>query len=132
MRKTEKRNSAALKHWIRDCRRFMLPYRKERKIIRKDHKIFYEGAANHIGINETAGGWLFLTDKGLSFQSHGYQVHVRSVYLPLADIADCGKNEKSGGISVGLANGKRERFIVNGRKKWIRLIQQKAASSSNG
>ncbi|WDC85103.1 hypothetical protein PL321_06280 [Caloramator sp. mosi_1] len=54
--------------------------------ITRDKKIVYEGPANHFINFESAGGWLFLTENELIFQTHRYNFNCHQITIPLSQI----------------------------------------------
>lgn len=83
------------------------------------------GSANHYMGMEGVGGKLYLTNKRLRFKSHGLNIQVHEMEIPLNQIV---RIEKASGllafkqIDVYLTDRSIEKFVVNGRDEWIHAI----------
>lgn len=90
--------------------------------------IIFQGPANHFLNGEGRGGWLTLTPSRLVFRSHGMNVQNQSLDIGIGEIVDIVPTLTIGlipnGLRVGLKSGKKESFVVNTRKKWIKLIAE--------
>lgn len=87
-----------------------------------DETLLHEGPANYFRGLEAVGGWLTLTSRRLHFRSHGMNVQNETWELPLASIRDVDTAATLGIIPNGLrfttTTGGKERFVVQGRRKW--------------
>jgi hypothetical protein len=90
--------------------------------------IIFQGPANHFLKAEGRGGWLTLTPSRLVFRSHGMNVQNQSLDIAIREIADIVPTLTLGlipnGLRVVLQSGQKESFVVNTRKKWIKLIAE--------
>ncbi|MGC2236998.1 MAG: GRAM domain-containing protein [Pyrinomonadaceae bacterium] len=93
-----------------------------------DEKLIKEGPANHLLNIEGVGGWIYLTDKNLLFNSHSINVQNHELSIPLSEIADAEKGRTLGIIPnqlrIKLKNEKVEKFAVNDVNDWIKNIQE--------
>lgn len=91
--------------------------------LREDEKPVKEGPANHQG----NGGWIYLTDSRLVYVSHKFNLNDHELSIPLSDIAAVEKGRSLGVIPnqllLNLKNGKTEKFVVQGVKRWIDQMQ---------
>lgn len=92
-----------------------------------------KGAANHFAGIEAVGGKLHLTSKRLIFESHPLNMQNHILIIELGDILLLGKRNTLGivpnGMFIECRNGYTEKFVVNGRKKWMEEIQTAMDSS---
>lgn len=88
--------------------------------------ILKEGPANHFKGIEAVGGKLQLTNRRLIFRSHALNVQTHEESYLLADIASVRTRNTLGIVPNGLAvifnDGREERFVLYGRKKWMQEI----------
>lgn len=96
--------------------------------LKKGEILLKEGRANHWKGIEAVGGRLFLTDHRLVFKPHSFNIQIREESISLDQIVSIKPNRTffilPNQISVELANGKEERFVVWNRKKWMEKIEQ--------
>lgn len=85
-----------------------------------------KGAANHWKRGESVGGRLFLNPEELIFKSHALNIQRHELKIPLKDIKEIGFNNTllivPNGMTITLASGQIEKFVVNNRKEWKSLI----------
>ncbi|MCG9889505.1 MAG: hypothetical protein MH252_00340 [Thermosynechococcaceae cyanobacterium MS004] len=90
--------------------------------------IIFQGPANHFLNGEGRGGWLTLTPSRIVFKSHGMNFQNHSLDVGIKEIVDAVPIQTLGfipnGLGVVLKSGKKESFVVNTRKKWVRLISE--------
>jgi len=93
-----------------------------------DDPPLYTGGANHIYCGESVGGKLYLFPDKLTFKSHQFNIKNHELHIGLKQIEGIKPYNNIGIIPNGLLiitnDGKKEKFIVNGRKKWIQSILQ--------
>ena len=103
--------------------------------LRPNENLFREGTANLQRGAETVGGWLFLTDQRLFFQSHSFNVQTGATDIPLSQVRGtrlCWTKFLGlipllpNSLAVTLANGVEHRFVVFGRKEWAAAISARA------
>ncbi|MEM8529687.1 MAG: hypothetical protein AAGF95_02535 [Chloroflexota bacterium] len=91
-------------------------------------EIFLQGPANHFMNGEGRGGWLTLTPTRLVFRGHGMNIQNNDVTIGLAEIESARPVTTLGIIPNGLEivrkNGRHERFVVRGRRRWIAYITE--------
>jgi hypothetical protein len=96
-----------------------------------DEHVVHHGLANHWKGLEAVGGKLFLSVQAgaarLRFRSHALNVQTHDESWPLADVVDV-EGARSLGIVpnalvVTLRDGRRERFVVSGRQRWIDALR---------
>lgn len=97
-------------------------------------EILFQGAANHFCHGEGRGGWLTLTPGKLLFRSHGRNLQNQPVDIELTNISKAVPVSTAGIIPNGLEvvlqnNNGAERFVVCGRKEWIRKISEQLANT---
>lgn len=101
--------------------------------LEEDEKVVKEGPANHFMGIESVGGRLFLTDRRLLFKSHHSNFQVHEMSVPLGDVAVAKAvmtlKIVPNGIKVTRTDGSAERFVVEGRREWERLINEAVATS---
>jgi hypothetical protein len=89
--------------------------------------VVFQGPANHFKGVEAVGGKLILTRARLRFRSHGLNVQVHDESYPIAAILDVAATRSLGiipnGLLVTLDDGRREKFVVNGRGEWVAKIR---------
>ncbi|MDF1811194.1 MAG: hypothetical protein P1V20_03240 [Verrucomicrobiales bacterium] len=94
-----------------------------------EEEILLQGVANHFCHGEGRGGWLTLTKGKLSFRSHGKNLQNQPVDIDLSEISEALPVRTAGiipnGLEVVLQNDSgTERFVVCGRKEWLRKISE--------
>jgi hypothetical protein len=89
--------------------------------------ILKQGPANHFLGAEGVGGWLYLTDRRLLFQSHRFNLQKHMLSVPLGQIKGVQACATAGLIPNGLrivtAEGE-ERFVVSGRRSWVEAVNR--------
>lgn len=92
-----------------------------------DETVIKHGPANHFMGIEGVGGWLYLTASRLVFKSHALNIQTHELALPLSDIRTVEPVRTMGivpnGLKVTAGEAKPERFVVHGRKEWVRAIE---------
>lgn len=88
--------------------------------------LIHQGAANHFMGLEGVGGWLYLTDQALRFKSHQVNIQRHEVTIPVCEISEAIPCRTAGifpnGLRVTTKDGRSERFVLNGRRKWSSAI----------
>lgn len=91
-------------------------------------KILLQGPVNHVMDGEARGGWLTLTPTRLAFRSHGINVQNNPVDIQLSEIESARPVATAGiipnGLEIAQKDGRYERFVVWGRRKWITHITE--------
>lgn len=86
----------------------------------------HSGGANHFKNGEAVGGKLYLTEEDLIFKSHNLNLQNHELIIKrntIKAIESCNTMWLvPNGLRIILANGSKERFVVNGRKKWLKLL----------
>ena len=95
--------------------------------LRNNEKLVKKGAANHFMWIEGVGGKLFLTNQRIFFKSHGLNIQIHELSISLNEIENI-EGEYSlwsipNELIVKTRNGKREKFVVHSRSKWIEKIE---------
>ena len=106
--------------------------------LRSDEKLIREGAANMQHGLETVGGWLYLTDQRLLFESHRFNVQTGSTEISLSDVLATRPTwTKFLGVlpifpnSLVISAGDKEySFVVSGRQRWASAISAHASKLS--
>jgi hypothetical protein len=92
-----------------------------------DEPLLHHGLANHYKGFEAVGGKLHLTRRRLRFRSHKLNVQTHDESYPLEAIARVEPARSIGiipnAIVVHLHDGRRERFVVMGRARWVGAIR---------
>lgn len=92
-----------------------------------DEPLLHHSAANHFKGFEAVGGKLHLTRRRLRFRSHKFNVQTHDESYPLESIARVDPARSLGivpnAIVVHLHDGRRERFVVMGRARWVGAIR---------
>jgi len=91
----------------------------------KEMDIIHKGNANHqVGI-ESVGGKLYLTSDKLIFQSHKLNVQKHVFKIKVEEIKDIKFSSfPFNAFEFFDKDGNKEKFVVNGRKKWIAKIEE--------
>ena len=96
--------------------------------LKKGEILVKEGRANHWKGIEAVGGRLFLTDHRLVFKPHSFNIQIHEESISLDKIVSIKPSRTffvlPNQISVELANGREERYVVWNRKSWIEKIEQ--------
>ncbi|HNT24157.1 MAG TPA: GRAM domain-containing protein [Anaerolineales bacterium] len=97
-------------------------------VLEPGERIIKQGPANHFKGIEAVGGGIYLTDRRLVFISHAVNVQTHEEAYPLSSIIAIRPRNTLGlvpnGMTVVLADGREERFVIWGRKDWIKKILQ--------
>lgn len=97
--------------------------------------VLKKGGANHFAGIEAVGGHLYVTNKRVIFESHPLNLQNHILIIELGDILELGKRNTLGivpnGIFIECRNGHNEKFVVNGRKKWMEEISGAMADLSS-
>jgi hypothetical protein len=91
-----------------------------------------EGPANYLRRWEGVGGWLALSPHWLVFVAHRFNCRSGRLLLPVASIrsVSCcwaklfGVPIVPNAIAVRTREGREYRFVVNGRRQWVRAISR--------
>lgn len=108
-------------------------FKKNSQKIVGNETIVFEGGANHFKGTEAVGGWLYLTNKKLIFQSHNYNVQNHKLVIPLNQITSIRTSLTHGYMPTGLqvvTNDGVEKFVVFKRKEWVRRISENIKSEA--
>jgi hypothetical protein len=92
-----------------------------------DERIVKQGPASHFRRREARGGWLYLTDLQLLFQSHGFNLQNEELSIPLDQVLGVELCATLGIVPNGLRVLTRrgaERFVVQGRRSWVEAIRR--------
>jgi hypothetical protein len=90
-----------------------------------------DGAANLQRGIETVGGWLYLTNQRLIFESHAFNILTGSTIIPLASITGARKCWTKflnliplfpNSVAIATKEGKEYRFVMFSRQAWIDAI----------
>ncbi len=99
--------------------------------LQADEMLLREGAANLQRGIEAVGGRLYLTDRRLSFRSHGFNVQNGPTDIPLSQVRGtrpCWTRFLGmiplfpNSLAVAMADGGEYRFVVHGRDAWAAAI----------
>jgi hypothetical protein len=92
-----------------------------------------DGLANLQRGIEAVGGWLYLTNRRLVFESHSFNIQTGVTEIPLNSITDVRKCWTKflnlvpvfpNSIAISTKDGREYRLVVFGRQKWIDAIEQ--------
>jgi hypothetical protein len=87
----------------------------------------YSGGANHFLGAEARGGYLYLTNRNLIFQPHGFNIQTDGVSIALVDIAEVKPIWSLGivpnGVGVTTRDGVMNKFVVYQRKEWVSRLR---------
>lgn len=105
---------------------------------RSEEKLIRDGAANMQRGLEAVGGWLYLTDQRLLFESHRFNVKTGPTEIPLSDVrATRAVWTKFLGFlpifpnSLAIYAGDREYvFVLSARDQWASSISAQASRLS--
>jgi hypothetical protein len=94
----------------------------------EQHKIVFEGGANHFLNKEGVGGWLFLTSELLFFKSHKFNIQKHELSIPISIIKSVNpckllKFAKTG-LKIEKIDGTLETFAVNNPDEWTAKINE--------
>jgi hypothetical protein len=96
--------------------------------VEDDEQILKEAGANHFKGLEGVGGKLVLTDKRLIFKSHKYNVQNHQDTYGLDQIDTVLKTKTlniiSNGLTIGLRDQRRERFVIDRPEEWVKCIER--------
>lgn len=93
-----------------------------RRQMAREHRIVFEGGANHFMNKEGVGGWLFLTPEFLFFKSHRLNIQNHELTIPMSLIKSatpCKLSYFATGLKVEKINGTWETFVVNRNNEWV-------------
>ena len=88
----------------------------------REHRIVFEGKANHFMNKEGVGGWLFLTPEFLFFKSHRFNFQNHELTIPVSLIKSatpCKLLNFATGLKIEKTNGTWETFAVDGNNEWV-------------
>lgn len=100
--------------------------------LQPNENVLKKGGANLQKGIETVGGWLFLTDQRLIFESHAFNVQSGNTEIALKDIADlqfCWTKFLNviplmpNSLSIKTNDGQELRFVLFGRSAWKKEIE---------
>lgn len=108
------------------CMAFLSKYQTKkfeplRRQMAREHRIVFEGKANHFMNKEGVGGWLFLTPEFLFFKSHRFNIQNHELTIPMSLIKSatpCKLSKFATGLKVEKINGTWETFVVNRNNEW--------------
>jgi hypothetical protein len=88
------------------------------------------GPANHLLNGEGVGGWLFLTEQRLVFRSHGFNIQVHELFIPLSEVLEVQACRTAwvlpNGLIVMTEHGEK-RFVVEDHGTWAKQIREACA-----
>ena len=109
--------------------------RRQTQIQTDGEKVIHSGGANHFTKGEAVGGKLYLLTDKLQFQSHGFNIQNHGIILEIEQIKEVSFYNTLGVIPNGLAittlGGRKEKFVVNGRRLWKEEIEKLLISKTN-
>jgi hypothetical protein len=95
-------------------------------LVPRDEILIHQGGANHFVGLEGVGGWLYLTDRALRFKSHEINIQPHELSILLQEISGALPCRTAGifpnGLRVDTTDGRSERFVVSGRRRWSGAI----------
>jgi len=98
-----------------------------------NESIQLEGPANLFRGKEGVGGYLWLTESRLLFQSHRFNVQSGPWETPVSEVASAEPTKTLGfldnGLQVKLSNGDSVRFVVNKNRFWADAIREVMAAA---
>jgi hypothetical protein len=93
-----------------------------------DEAIIRSGPANMFRHGLAEGGMLFLTNTRVRFRTHRASAEVGDYSFPVAHISSVQPCRTLGvvpnGIEVNMSDGRSNRFVVEDRAEWLRVIDQ--------
>jgi len=93
-----------------------------------DEVIIRSGPANMFRHGLAEGGILFLTNTRIRFRNHRASAEVGDYSFPVVHISSVQPRRTLGivpnGIEVNMSDGRSNRFVVEDRAEWLRLIDQ--------
>lgn len=102
-------------------------------VIDMDQHIIKSGAANHFKNAEAVGGRLYLLSDRLTFKSHKLNLQNHELEIPLTHITQVSTFNALGfipnGIVIQTMDNQTFKFVINGRKEWVELLQVKIAKT---
>ncbi len=99
--------------------------------------VLKKGGANLQRGAETVGGWLYLTDRRLIFESHAFNFQTGATAIPLGEIATVTKCWTKflnviplapNSLAVVTSQGQEHRLVLFGRGAWLAAIIRAKAS----
>lgn len=97
-------------------------------------EVLLAGPANHVKGIEAVGGRLSVTPSRLRFRSHRFNVQTHDESYPLEAVTRVEPARSLGIIPnamiVHLEDGRRERFVVMDRGRWVSLLQSRVRRSA--
>ena len=106
-------------------------------LIPRDETLIHQGGANHFVGLEGVGGWLYLTNHALRFTSHEINLQPHELAIPVHEISEAIACRTvwviPNGLRVTTHDGRSERFVVTGRRRWSRAVAEarKGATQRN-
>lgn len=86
----------------------------------------YEAPANHFLNGEARGGRLYLTNRSLTFQPHGFNLQSTPVTIPRDEISGAQAGKTLGvipnGLTVKTRAGAKDQFVVSNSGEWLRRL----------
>ena len=97
-----------------------------------DEKIIKKGKANHFVGVTNVGGTLYLTNTRIIFETNALNWKQKHNFsLLFKDISDFGKKNTlfiiPNSIFITSNEGKEDKFVVFGREKWLKEIEERAS-----
>jgi hypothetical protein len=93
-----------------------------------ESSIIHSCPANHFKGIESVGGKLILLKDRLHFKSHDFNIQRHELIIERIHVKEVNPRNNlfiiPNGIEVVMIDGKKEKFVVQGRKKWMELIGQ--------
>lgn len=102
-------------------------FKKNRPLL-PGETLLKESGANHFLNGEMVGGWVYLTNQRFYFKSHNSNFQNHELPIPLEEILKVEKAKTYGiftnNLRVTLQNGKTEKFVVDGAKDWVEILNE--------
>jgi hypothetical protein len=99
---------------------------KSNKELLPGETVIRSGLANRFTRGESIGGTLFLTDQQLLHKPHDFNIQTKAKTYALTEIREAKAVNNAGivpnGLLITLHDGSTQKFVVNGRKKWVGAI----------
>lgn len=96
-----------------------------------DKLIIRSGGANHFINGEAVGGKLYLLSDKLQFQSHDFNLQNHGLIIDIGQIKEVSFCNTFGvvpnGLKITTLDGGKEKFVVDGRKRWKEEIEKRFA-----